>query len=274
MNAKDDGDTDFTLYIKQGALPTDTDFDCRQLGPGQFGFCQFANPAGGRWFARVKREAVSENGEYQLTLNDRDTQPAVCSNGILEPGETCDGADDDACPGLCEVGCTCPAPVCGNSVAESGEDCDVGADAACPGRCDGSCECSCIDDDLDVLRVVATEDRLLVRVNVDSAGGEYASFNPRDGFKLVLSDGVDDVTIELPPGDPGWEKSACAKRRFKWKGKLNGLGLVRITDKTDAQGRIQLKLKGKEVPGAGNLDPAPLTVEAYLDGTCTAGSLL
>ena len=31
----------------------------------------------------------------------------VCGNGVVEPGEECDGADDDACPGQCLGDCTC-----------------------------------------------------------------------------------------------------------------------------------------------------------------------
>lgn len=34
----------------------------------------------------------------------------VCGNNTTEPGEECDGTDDTACPLLCEVDCTCPAP--------------------------------------------------------------------------------------------------------------------------------------------------------------------
>ena len=31
----------------------------------------------------------------------------VCGNGVVEPGEECDGADDDACRGECLGDCTC-----------------------------------------------------------------------------------------------------------------------------------------------------------------------
>ncbi|HLK12463.1 MAG TPA: hypothetical protein VKW76_13890 [Candidatus Binatia bacterium] len=33
---------------------------------------------------------------------------ATCGNGVVEPGEQCDGAADSACPGQCNLQCLCP----------------------------------------------------------------------------------------------------------------------------------------------------------------------
>ena len=66
----------------------------------------------------------------------------VCGDGFRDQGEECDQGDDHACPGVCQVDCTCPAPACGNDSAEAGEDCDGLDDDACPGLCRDSC-CSC-----------------------------------------------------------------------------------------------------------------------------------
>ena len=66
----------------------------------------------------------------------------VCGNNVLEVGEACDGSDPGNCPtGVCNPDCTCEDPVCGNNVLEVGEVCDGTDDAACPGECTGACEC-------------------------------------------------------------------------------------------------------------------------------------
>lgn len=40
--------------------------------------------------------------------NDAGSRPPLCGNGSVNPGEVCDGADDDACPTVCLSNCTCP----------------------------------------------------------------------------------------------------------------------------------------------------------------------
>lgn len=66
---------------------------------------------------------------------------ATCGNDATEPDESCDGTDDDACPGLCSASCTCPPPVCGDGIVNGSEACDGAADAACPGECQPNCTC-------------------------------------------------------------------------------------------------------------------------------------
>lgn len=66
----------------------------------------------------------------------------VCGNDTVDPGETCDGTADAACPGHCQPDCTCPTPMCGNNVQEGTEACD-GTDAtACPNDCLPDCTCA------------------------------------------------------------------------------------------------------------------------------------
>ncbi|HEV7734264.1 MAG TPA: hypothetical protein VGR62_18980, partial [Candidatus Binatia bacterium] len=47
----------------------------------------------------------------------------VCGNGVIEAGETCEAADDAACPGHCAADCTCEA-YCGDGTHDPGEQCD------------------------------------------------------------------------------------------------------------------------------------------------------
>jgi len=64
---------------------------------------------------------------------------ALCGNNTVNAGEQCDGTADGACPGACQLDCSCPG--CGNAQVDPGEQCDGNADAACPGQCLGTCQC-------------------------------------------------------------------------------------------------------------------------------------
>lgn len=62
-------------------------------------------------------------------------QPPIadgCGDGNLDGGEQCDGADDDACPGLCQPDCACGLPACQATtggfcwfLGATGADCDT-----------------------------------------------------------------------------------------------------------------------------------------------------
>ncbi len=81
---------------------------------------------------------------------------AVCGNGIVENGETCDEADANGTGTAdCEESCTCNAtcsgytnandgdyPTCGNGVVEDGEACDDGDEnGTSPPDCVEDCNC-------------------------------------------------------------------------------------------------------------------------------------
>jgi hypothetical protein len=68
MNALDDGVSNFDLYVKQGAQPTPTSFDCARTGSTQFGVCDFQAPAAGTWNVLVHR--VAGGGAWQATATE------------------------------------------------------------------------------------------------------------------------------------------------------------------------------------------------------------
>lgn len=51
------GTGDADLYVKQGAAPTDTVYDCRPYNSGNEETCTFPTPAAGTWYVRVKAYA-------------------------------------------------------------------------------------------------------------------------------------------------------------------------------------------------------------------------
>ena len=58
----------------------------------------------------------STNGCYSCDSSEqlgRDcTNSCQCGNGVVDPGEECDGVDDAACPGNCLSDCRCAPPPC------------------------------------------------------------------------------------------------------------------------------------------------------------------
>lgn len=140
MNSEDNGSLDADLYVKYGSAPTTSVNDCARAGSGPHGTCIFESPVAGTWHILARR--ASGSGNYQVTTTEFVGDPPVCGNDTTESGEDCDGTDDSACDGLCQVDCTCPAPVCGNNIVESGEACDGTEAGSCPtGTCGTGCAC-------------------------------------------------------------------------------------------------------------------------------------
>ncbi len=236
--------------------------------------------------------------------------PPVCGNDSAEPGEDCDGTDDAACAGLCTVGCTCPAPVCGNDlielgeecdgidpgtcptgncdpdctcedpicgndITETGETCDGTDDSACAGLCEAGCVCpaTCNADDLSLRKVKIDADKLLLKGELLNFTGTYDGLDPREEFQVVFTQGTDVVTVSVPALDAGWEKSKPERGKYSWKGTSGGLLKVKLKDKTLKRGVWQVRLKGKEVPGAGAIDAIFdfVDIEVTMEGVCGAG---
>lgn len=85
--------------------------------------------------------AEPENNAMAVGSIAATTPCPVCSNNVTESGEQCDGTDDAACPGLCDVDCTCTT-VCGDNFKDLPEQCDGTDDTACPGDCQFDCTCA------------------------------------------------------------------------------------------------------------------------------------
>jgi len=160
-NAIDNGFSDFDLYVRFGAAPTTTTYDCAFAGGGQYGYCQFAAPAPGTWYVLMDRFAGS--GAYQVTAtalgsfcSDPGNDGQACDDGnTCTSGETCqagscvgtpvgDGTpcnDGDACTPIdtCQSGVCIGQSTCGDGVIQAGcEECDDGGLDTGDG-CDATC---------------------------------------------------------------------------------------------------------------------------------------
>jgi len=80
------GTGDADLYVKNGAAPTSTVYDCRPFTSGNAETCTFSSPAAGTWYVMINGYAaysgVSLTGTYATTV---DTTPAL-TNGVANTG--------------------------------------------------------------------------------------------------------------------------------------------------------------------------------------------
>jgi hypothetical protein len=157
---------------------------------------------------------------------------------VREAGEACDGSDDGDCPGACDANCACPTP--------------------------------CTQGDLQNIKRRVDVQRLRFRSLLTSFQGAFHGKDPRDGFTLELTQGANLVTVDVPPGDPGWADSQPAKGRYKWRGDLNGVSRIKAIDRTARNGTWKIIVIGSDVPGTGGFDDEqPIDIELTVDGACT-----
>jgi len=159
LTGSEDGGSDFDLYLRQGAPPTAAVYDCRDLGPNQFGYCEIAAPAAGAWYAQAVR--ASGAGAYHATIttfgrdcalpandgldcNDGNdcTNGDVCSAGAcagapVSDGSSCDDGNDCTAPDLCTAGACGGAAVADGSACDDGDRCSQ-PDVCQSGTCSGS----------------------------------------------------------------------------------------------------------------------------------------
>ncbi|HVS66332.1 MAG TPA: trypsin-like serine protease [Thermoanaerobaculia bacterium] len=73
--------SDFDLYVRFGAPPTDETWDCGPNRDGHVEVCDFPTPAAGTWYARIKRfDGVA--ALYQTTLTVFGPVPPIFSDGF------------------------------------------------------------------------------------------------------------------------------------------------------------------------------------------------
>ena len=153
-----------------GSTVCSTDSDCDALSPGSLCECGTSTcsiptnsfPVTFDWTPTVTNAA--QTYFVKVTFTDPDfTVPGPldylcgfeirvpgCGDGIIDPGEECDGAAGGPCPGSClppgdPNECTCPT--CGdNAINVTGEQCDGSDDSACPGNCLSNCICAVCGD--------------------------------------------------------------------------------------------------------------------------------
>ena len=105
------GTGDADLYVRRGSAPTDSSYDCRPYRSGNSESCNFASPAAGTWYVRVKAyqgySGVSLVGDYTSggggggggdtpQSYDNTTDYAIPSPGTVESPITVSGRSGNA----------------------------------------------------------------------------------------------------------------------------------------------------------------------------------
>ncbi|HVM96809.1 MAG TPA: trypsin-like serine protease [Candidatus Acidoferrales bacterium] len=105
------GTNDFDLYVRAGSAPTLSTYDCADLNPSPFGFCEITSPQAGTWHVLVDR--AEGDGTFQVTATTYSTSivaacPGDCNgDGTVTVDEVLEGvrillgdADMSVCPVL------------------------------------------------------------------------------------------------------------------------------------------------------------------------------
>jgi vibriolysin len=85
------GTGDADLYVKFGALPTTSTFDCRPYANGTTESCPFTNPAAGTWYVMVNAyssySGTSLKGTYGGSSGGTGTPVSTTVNGSVSSGQ-------------------------------------------------------------------------------------------------------------------------------------------------------------------------------------------
>ncbi len=99
---------DVSLYVRAGAPPTTSVYDCAGVATGNFATCAFDAPQSGLWYALAVR--ITGTVAYQITATEFAPLPDTDEDGVvdpldnctLEPNSTQKDLDGDGCGDVCD----------------------------------------------------------------------------------------------------------------------------------------------------------------------------
>lgn len=271
MNALDAGVRDFDLYVKAGAPPTPSDFDCAAEEDGQYGFCEIAQPPAGTWYVAVRR--VAGAGAYQATA----TQLGVDCSNPANDGRACDDGNPCTDSDLCQGG------ACAGAVLPDGSSCDDGNPCTGPDECQSG---ACVHDDGPLTgcrtarrSTVMLQDKGLGRHKLiwkwtGGASTDLSEFGDpmvSTGYTLCLFDGAGTslgAGVTAPGGGPRWRPIGDKGYRYKDRARqADGVQAVVLKSSDQSRAKAIVRADGGNLPlPALGLTP-PVTVQLVNDAT-------
>jgi MYXO-CTERM domain-containing protein len=114
------------------------------------------------------------SGGGKFTNATVDFKPVLCSNGIVDPGETCDSAINGSCPGSCPTSMDACAPIV-----------LVGATLTCDAACETQPISACLNDDgCCAAGCTAIDDNDCEGIDQNSVGGGCETTSSGGGVAL------------------------------------------------------------------------------------------
>ena len=277
MNAIDDGPSDFDLYVRSGSPATPSLFDCRDIGPNQYGFCEFSVAAPGPWYVLLTR--FSGAGPYQLTLT-------AFGPDCSDPGHAGEPCNDG---NPCTRNDICQAKVCQGGAVPDETPCDDGRRCTEPDTCQaGTCSGSVptlackqpISAGASGLQLIDrnpdNRDKLSWRWRKGAAttAAEFGDPTVDTAFTLCMYDEVEDtpelILEQHMPAGTAWKRLKSGFRYRDRTPSASGITRVRLMD--GKKGKAAIFLDGRGVSLA--MPPLPLAQQSTVrvrmsnDSTC------
>lgn len=252
LNASEQGTADFDLYVKQGAPPTTSDFDCKADGPNQYGYCEITNPAADTWHVLVNRS--SGIGDYQVTVTE---VAAGCHSG--NDGAPCDDGNS------CTDGDACASSVCVGSAVANGTPCEDGEGCTSVDTCQAGTCTGAETPYAGCAAPIAPGGATFVAKDLPGSARDFVTWSWKRGaattkpefgdptsgatYDFCVYDetgGVSSIAYELAiPSGSAWDESSSGYEYDDPDGSVGGLRRLTFRGSViDGRARIKVNLKG------------------------------
>jgi len=238
------------LYVRAGAPPTTSTFDCKKEGVGPYGVCELPSPAAGPWYVMVVRVGVGRN-QYQVMAS-----AFGLGSAPIEPdGEACDDGNSCTETGTCQ-GAQCVTPPVADGTPCADTTLCTHDDVCTAGACVGTvapavCSPALRGADIRWQHHPADAQRLLKWKMKSSSGNGVADFGTPDAttrYELCIYDAAAGdhrlaFTSSIAP-NPDWRPSPTGWKFRDKRGEFDGTTQLSVKARSDGGATIGYMAKG------------------------------